>query len=57
MDKLVEDDVIVADLLGKKVGGAFIGDDAAPEFDDDNDIPHHERVRREMGLDVSVTSF
>ena len=29
MDKLVEDDVIVADLLGKKVGGAFIGDNLA----------------------------
>lgn len=29
MDKLQEDDVIVADLLGKKVGGAFIGDNLA----------------------------
>jgi regulator of RNase E activity RraA len=29
MDKLVEDDVIVADLLGRKVGGAFIGDNLA----------------------------
>ena len=29
MDKLVEDDVIIADLFGKKVGGAFIGDNLA----------------------------
>jgi regulator of RNase E activity RraA len=29
MDKLVEDDVIVADLFGKQVGGAFVGDNLA----------------------------
>ncbi len=29
MDKLVKDDVIVADLFGKKVGGAFVGDNLA----------------------------
>lgn len=29
MDKLVSDDVIVADLFGKKVGGAFVGDNLA----------------------------
>lgn len=29
MDKLVEDDVIVADLFGKTVGGAFVGDNLA----------------------------
>jgi regulator of RNase E activity RraA len=29
MDNLQEDDVIVADLFGKKVGGAFIGDNLA----------------------------
>jgi regulator of RNase E activity RraA len=29
MDKLAEDDVIVADLFGRKVGGAFIGDNLA----------------------------
>ncbi len=29
MDNLTEDDVIIADLFGKKVGGAFIGDNLA----------------------------
>ena len=29
MDKLQKDDVIIADLFGKKVGGAFIGDNLA----------------------------
>jgi len=29
MDKLQEDDVIIADLFGRKVGGAFIGDNLA----------------------------
>ncbi len=29
MDKLTEDDVIVADLFGKTVGGAFVGDNLA----------------------------
>ncbi|GJM29669.1 MAG: hypothetical protein DHS20C17_23040 [Cyclobacteriaceae bacterium] len=29
MDKLEKDDVIIADLFGKKVGGAFIGDNLA----------------------------
>lgn len=29
MDKLVEDDIIIADLFGKNVGGAFVGDNLA----------------------------
>lgn len=29
MDKLVKDDVIIADLFGKTVGGAFVGDNLA----------------------------
>lgn len=29
MDRLAKDDVIIADLFGKKVGGAFIGDNLA----------------------------